>query len=138
MFEIKVTPRFGDVDGLRHINNCVIPQWFELGRAPFFQFFNPDMNLENWNLIMARISVDFHSQLRLGADVTIRTAVKKVGTSSFTVYQEAWQNGVLGASGEAVVVHFNFVRQKTAPIPPEAKEQLKQHLVTAARPACER
>ena len=138
MFEIKVTPRFGDVDGLRHVNNCVVPAWFELGRAPFFQFFNPDMDLGNWNLIMARIVVDFHSQMRLGADVAIRTAVKKVGTSSFTVYQEAWQNGVLGASGEAVVVHFDFARQKTSPIPPETKEQLKKHLVTAGRPACVR
>lgn len=32
MFKIKVTPRFGDTDALRHVNNNVLGDWFELGR----------------------------------------------------------------------------------------------------------
>ena len=47
MFTKMVTPRFGDVDGLRHINNTMVPVWFELGREPFFRYFNPDMRLES-------------------------------------------------------------------------------------------
>ena len=93
MFTKTITPRFGDVDGLRHINNTRLPVWFELGREPFFRMFNPDMLLENWNLIMAHIDVDFLTPMTLGADIEIRTYVAEVGRTSFTVYQEAWQGG---------------------------------------------
>lgn len=128
MFKKTVTPRFGDVDGLRHINNTRLPIWFELGRDPFFRYFNPDLHLENWNLIMAHIDVDFLVPMRLGADIEIRTSVGKIGTTSFTVYQEAWQNGQLGAKGHAVVVHYDFQQNLPLPIPAAIRKQLEEHL----------
>jgi acyl-CoA thioester hydrolase len=100
MFTKTITPRFGDVDGLRHINNTRLPIWFELGRDPFFRYFNPGMSFENWNLIMAHIDVDFLVPMLLGADIEIRTSVAKIGNASFTVHQEAWQNGQLSAQGD--------------------------------------
>ena len=127
MFTKTITPRFGDVDGLRHINNTRLPIWFELGRDPFFRYFNPEMSFEKWNLIMAHIDVDFVSPLLLGAEIEIRTFVAKVGTTSFTVYQEAWQNGVLGAKGNAVVVHYDFRNRKPLPIPPDVRARLEEH-----------
>lgn len=130
MFTETITPRFGDIDGLRHINNAVLPVWFEMARNPIFRFFVPDLtvNYEKWNLIMARIELDFVGQLMYGSDVEVRTSIEKIGNSSFTVYQEAWQNGKLGAKGKSVCVHFDFKAQKSKPIPQEIVEQLKQHL----------
>jgi len=127
MFTKVVTPRFGDVDGLRHINNTMLPVWFELGREPFFRYFNPGMRLENWNLIMAHIDVDFLVPMRLGADIEIRTAVSRIGNSSFTVHQEAWQNGTLSAEGNAVVVHYDFKACKPMPIPDAIRARLEEH-----------
>lgn len=128
MFSKTITPRFGDADGLRHINNTRLPIWFELGRDPFFRIFNPDMRLENWNLIMAHIDVDFLSPMTLGADIEIRTYVAKVGNTSFTAYQEAWQRGTLAASGHAVAVHYNYQTKKSVPIPNSIRRQLQEHL----------
>ncbi|MDY0144387.1 MAG: thioesterase family protein [Kiritimatiellia bacterium] len=128
MFSKIITPRFGDVDGLRHINNTRLPMWFELGREPLFRFFNPEMELEHWNLIMAHIDVDFLAPMQLGADIEIRTRVAEIGQSSFTVHQEAWQNGELSAQGHAVVVHYNFIQRTPLPIPAPIREQLKEHL----------
>ena len=128
MFKKTVTPRFGDVDGLRHINNTRLPIWFELGRDPFFRFFNPEMRFENWNLIMAHIDVDFIVPMTLGADIEIRTIVLKIGRSSFTVYQEAWQSGTLCAKGSAVVVHYDFINKKSMPVPDDIRILLKEHL----------
>ena len=127
MFTKTITPRFGDVDGLRHINNTRLPIWFELGREPFFRYFNPDMRLENWNLIMAHIDVDFVVPMLLGADVEIRTTVAKIGHTSFTVRQEAWQNGQLGAQGNAVVVHYDFKNRRPLPIPDDIRARLEEH-----------
>lgn len=128
MFTKIVTPRFGDVDGLRHINNTMLPVWFELGRDPLFRYFNPEMSLENWNLIMAHIDVDFLLPMTLGADIEIRTSLARIGNSSLTVHQEAWQNGVLSAQGNAVVVHYDFTSRQSRPIPDAIRAQLKEHL----------
>ena len=134
MWERTVTPRFGDVDGLRHINNCMIPVWFELAREPVFRLFHPDLDLENWRLIMAKITIDYVSQMRLGADVLLRTYIKKIGRSSMTIYQEAWQNGLLGCKGESVVVHYDFVNLKSLPIPDEIVAVLLKNLVEEDNP----
>ena len=127
MFIKVVTPRFGDVDGLRHINNTMLPVWFELGRDPLFRYFNPDLRLESWNLIMAHIDVDFLLPMTLGADIEIRTAISKIGNSSFTVPQEAWPSKALCAAGNAVVVHYDFQNRKALPIPAATRERLKEH-----------
>ncbi len=128
MFTKIVTPRFGDVDGLRHINNTMLPVWFELGRDPLFRYFNPELSLENWNLIMAHIDVDFLLPMTLGADIEIRTSLARIGNSSLTVHQEAWQNGSLSAQGNAVVVHYDFTNRQSRPIPDAIRAQLKEHL----------
>lgn len=128
MFTKIVTPRFGDVDGLRHINNTMLPVWFELGRDPLFRYFNPELSLDTWNLIMAHIDVDFLLPMTLGADIEIRTSLARIGGSSFTVHQEAWQYGALSAKGNAVVVHYDFTNRQSRPIPDAIRAQLKEHL----------
>ncbi len=128
MFSKTVTPRFGDVDGLRHINNTMLPVWFELGREPLFRYFNPDMSLESWNLIMAHIDVDYLVPMALGSDIEIRTTLSKIGRTSFTVYQEAWQSGTLSAKGSAVVVHYDFQHRKSLPISDSVRSLLEEHL----------
>ena len=117
------------MDGLRHINNCNIPMWFEQGREGIFRFFNPDMSLESWNLIMANMRVEFTAQMRLGHEVEIRTWVKAIGRSSVTCHQEAWQRGERGAWGESVIVHFDFAANASLPISGEIRAQLEQHLL---------
>jgi acyl-CoA thioester hydrolase len=127
---MKVTPRFGDIDGLGHINNVVLAGWFELARNPLFRIFEPDLNLshETWPLIMAHTDYDFVDQLFFQYDVELRTRIERIGTKSFTVYHEAWQEGRLCAKGTAVVVHFDFLKNESTPIPEEKKKLLAEHL----------
>ena len=135
MWKTKVTPVFGDLDGLRHINNCKLPVWFEGGRTPMYRLFHPNLDFDNWQLIIAKISVEYVAQMRLGADVEIRTFVKKIGRSSFTAFQEAWQDGTLCAKGEAVVVHYDFVNLKSLPIPGAIRAELDKHAVEPDHPS---
>lgn len=130
MFKNYVTPRFGNIDGLKHVNNTVIADWFEMGRNGIFRYFTPDLDLsyEKWKLIMVRTEFDFVSQIYFGHDVEIRTYLLKIGTSSFTTGHEAWQEGELKAKGKSVIVHYDFIEQKSKPIPQEIKENLINHL----------
>ena len=121
MFRTTVTPKFGDLDGLRHINNNTLGDWFETGRNELFRIFTPDL----------KVDYDYLKQIFLGQDVEIRTHILKIGNSSFTLGQEAWQDGQLKVKGTCVLVHFDFMEQKSVPIPDNIRLQLEEHLIPA-------
>ena len=129
MFTQTITPAFYDTDGLGHINNTRVPQWFEAARNDLFRIFTPDLDMQKWQLILARIEVDFVGELFYGSDVEVRTSVSRVGGCSFTVHQEVWQAGTLGAKGEAVLVHYNFADKKAIPLTDDQKVHLEAHFV---------
>jgi acyl-CoA thioester hydrolase len=131
MFKTVVTPRFGDIDGLKHVNNTVLAVWFEQARNPVFRMFTPDLDLsyENWKLIMVRTEFDFLCEMYYGENVEILSFIEKVGNSSFTMGHEAWQNGKLKVRGKAVVVHYDFIGKKSVPIPESIRSQLMEHLM---------
>ena len=113
MFRTTVTPKFGDLDGLRHINNNTLGDWFETGRNELFRIFTPDLKVdyEHWKLILVHNDYDYLKQIFLG--------------------QEAWQDGQLKVKGTCVLVHFDFMEQKSVPIPDNIRLQLEEHLIPA-------
>ena len=129
MFSETFSPRFSDTDALGHINNTLVPIWFEGARKPIFEFFIPDLDPKKWTLILANIDVAFKAQMYFGYDMEVRTYVSLVGNSSFKVYQELWQQNQCCASGTATMVHFDFQNQKSTVIPEDIKGQLQKHLL---------
>jgi acyl-CoA thioester hydrolase len=127
MFSVVIQPRFVETDALGHINNTVLPQWFEQARSPIFKLFVPSMNPAEWNLILAKIEVEFVSELFYPDDVELRSYVERLGNSSCVVYQEVWQGGKLGAKGRATLVHFDHQSKKAIPIPEPIRTQLAAH-----------
>ncbi len=132
MFRMTVTPRFYETDALGHINNTVMSGWFEASREPVFRLFNPELNLDKWNLILAKVEVDYVAQTHYGHDVLLLTGIEKIGNSSFVVAQEAWQNDRLVAKGRAVQVAFNYATQRSELLTPELRAALEQHLMRAS------
>jgi acyl-CoA thioester hydrolase len=132
MFTMAITPRFYETDALGHINNTVLPCWFETARGPVFRLFNPALQLKEWNLILARVEVDFLAQIHFGHEVTIVTGIEKIGSASFVVIQEAWQKNLCVAQGKAVQVFFNYLTQKSEPLPASLRTKLDEHLMLAS------
>ncbi|MAK89683.1 MAG: thioesterase [Oceanospirillaceae bacterium] len=130
MWTLTISPRFGDTDALGHINNTVLPVWFEEGRTPVFRMFTPDLNPQDWHLIIAKIEVEYLGELFYGRDIELRTYIQKLGNSSMTIAHEAWQDGKLGAKGCAIMVHFDHDAKKSVAIPDSIREQLIPHLQT--------
>lgn len=129
MFTEDYTVRFYETDGLQHVGNTVLVGWFESARLPIFKLFVPDLNLQNWPLILANYNVDFLQQIFLQSPVHIKTWISRVGGSSFEVYQECWQDDVLKAKGTTTLVHFDYASKKSRPIPDEIRESFKAHLI---------
>ncbi len=131
MFSSMVKPGFSDSDALGHINNTKLPVWFENARDPIFRIFTSDLNLKDWPLILAKMSVDFHEQLFLDSEVEIKTYIKKIGNASFIVTQQAWQNGTCAATGEATMVHYHYQSNKSVVIPDNIRKILQQHMLAS-------
>jgi acyl-CoA thioester hydrolase len=131
MFCETIKPRFSDTDALGHINNTMVPVWFEGARDPIFRLFMPTLNTKEWQLILAKISVEYHGQLFYGAEIAIKTFISRIGGASFDVYQELWQNNHKCVSGTAVMVNFCYKDQCSLPISESIKTIMKQHAVTS-------
>lgn len=124
--DIVIEPRFCETDALRHISNTVLPIWFESARGPLFRAILTSPKIEDWSIIVARISVDFLAQIYFGFPVTISTAIKKVGSKSFTIQQRAYQKGKAVAEAETVLVYFDFKEQSTKEIPDVMRQKIEQ------------
>lgn len=129
MLEETFAVRFYETDALAHVSNTVLAGWFEAARMPVFKLFTPELDLQNWPLILASYNIDFLRQIFYGKDVTIKTGISRIGGSSFDVYQQVWQSGELSASGTTTMVHFDYNTQKSAPIPNDVREALEALMV---------
>ncbi len=123
-----ISPRFADTDALGHINNTVLPVWFEDARTPLFKIFTPDLDPAKWQLIIAKIEVDFISELFYTENVEIHTYLEKIGNSSMVIIHEAWQTGRLCAKGNAIMVHYDHQQKCSKPLTAEHKSQLQIYL----------
>ena len=132
MFTEKVMPRFSETDALGHINNTVLPVWFEAARVPIFKFFTPDLNPHNWKLIIAKVEVSFVGELFYAHEVTINTSIEQIGNSSFVIRQEAWQQDKCCAIGKTVMVRYDFASKTKQPLSTDEKAVLTQHLVAVS------
>jgi acyl-CoA thioester hydrolase len=139
MWKTTIEPRAGEIDFLGHVNNITVAEWFERARNPLFDLFRTEESkkvrrMTGFPLIMAHSEYDYRKQLYFQPPVEIRTWIEKIGTKSFTVYQQAIQCDNTGteqmcAEGRVVIVYFDFPTETTRPLPPTKRTELEQHLL---------
>ncbi|MEH7356479.1 thioesterase family protein [Neobacillus drentensis] len=131
MHEIHVKVRFSETDALGHINNTSYFIYLEEARIRFMESLGYKMDIQNWNFILASTKCDFISQGYFGQELSIKTYVTKIGTKSFQLEHDliAVQTNELIARGNAIMVFFDFEKQKSEPIPEMVKEELRNYLV---------
>lgn len=128
MFETQITPRVSETDAAGHINNTVVPIWFEAGRREIFRILTPDLRFSSWKAALVSMTVDYTDQLYFNEMADVRTWVEKIGTKSFTLYEEIWQGSRRCAVGRAVYVCFDYAEQRTVPLPQSIRLALQCHL----------
>ena len=127
MIETPIIPRVSETDGAGHINNTVIPIWFEGGRTEIFRVLTPDLDFKNWRVALVNMNADYLAQTYFQDPAVVRTWVDKVGTKSFTLYEELWQGARLCAKGTATYVYFNYDDQEATPVPENVRAALLVH-----------
>ncbi|PKI00475.1 thioesterase family protein [Glaciecola sp. 33A] len=129
MLSIEFDVRFYETDALQHVSNTVLVGWFETARLPIFKYFTPDLDLNNWPLILANYNVDFLQQIYLSGPVEVKTWISRIGNSSFVVYQELWQSNVKKAKGTTTLVRYDYASKKAIRIPDDIRAKLEAHKI---------
>lgn len=128
MYTTIIIPRVSETNGAGHINNTVVPIWFEAGRREIYKILTPDLSFGNWKVALVNMNVDYTKQIFLNTNVEVKTWVERIGNKSFTVYEEMYQNGQICAKGTATYVYFNYEIQQSEVIPQEVRTELAKHL----------
>jgi acyl-CoA thioester hydrolase len=129
VLSIEFDVRFYETDALQHVSNTVLVGWFETARLPIFKYFTPDLDLNNWPLILANYNVDFLQQIYLSGPVEVKTWISRIGNSSFVVYQELWQSNVKKAKGTTTLVRYDYASKKAIRIPDDIRAKLEAHKI---------
>ena len=120
-FWTKSHTRWGDMDGLRHINHAAYLSYMETARMEWLNelgFVN-----ERWDselgVILASVDVNYFSQIHHPEELEIGLAVSKVGTKSFDLLTGVFIKGrtELIVQATIILVAFNYNLNQSIPVP---------------------
>jgi acyl-CoA thioester hydrolase len=112
--------RFNDIDQLGHVTNSVYQQYFDLGRMNYFnEVLKEQLDWEVEGLILASISIDYLSPIKLYDNVVVRTKIYHIGNKSLKMSQELFDEstGKITANSKATMVGFCNKNEVTIKIP---------------------
>ena len=110
------TVRFRDCDAMGHVNNAVYSTYLEEARIGVLGGLS--------GFILARVEIDFRSELHAGEEIEVRTRCSRIGTKSFELEHEIHAEGRLAAEAKSVLVGYDYERGQSVPLSAELKERL--------------
>jgi len=120
--------RYADTDRQGHVNNAVFATFLETGRV---EMLYPDQNqliTPNNSFVIASLQLDLLAEIKWPGKVDIATGVMHVGNSSFKLYQQLFQHGVVVAKATSVLVQVN-AKGRSEPLSEEAKTILQGYII---------
>lgn len=125
-FFLPLTPRWGDLDMLGHVNNTKFFTYDESARLDYFgQLMKDDPKFwREYGLILAHIEADFLAQLKLPAELQIGFRITKIGRSSLKTEAAMFRGDEAVAITRGVVVWFDYVKNQTLPLPDPVRSRI--------------
>jgi acyl-CoA thioester hydrolase len=125
--EKRIEIRWRDVDAYQHVNNAVYATYLEECRDEWMERLLEGVG-EPWDWVLARVAIDFRSELRLEHEwVVVRCSLEGIGTSSITLAEEVlMEDGTLAAGAEAVLVARDRETGRSRPITGAEREALER------------
>lgn len=108
-FQRLIDTAFGDMDMAGHINNVALSRYYETGRCHWLIELTGDPEVFNkkLNTIVAEYTIRFLGEVNFPAQVTVGTAIGRIGNSSFDCLQALFVNDeCVGLSDAAMVMSF--------------------------------
>jgi acyl-CoA thioester hydrolase len=122
--------RYGDLDPQGHVNNAKYLTYMEQARVGYIRrlgVWKGDSFLDI-GIILAEARVTFRSPILFGMDVRVGVRVTKLGNKSLTMEYRV-ENGPAGmelATGQSVLVAYDYRSAQTIPIPGEWRTAIRE------------
>jgi len=108
--------RFRDCDAMGHVNNSVYSTFLEEARIEVLGGLA--------DFILARVEIDFRSELRVGEEIEVRTRCSRIGSKSLELEHEIHADGRLAAEAKSVLVGYDYARGQSVPLSDEVRARL--------------
>lgn len=130
--KVSVKVRFSDLDAMGHVNNATYLSYLEEARIAYYN----DVMMKkpgslDFNAVVARIEIDYVSQIRLGDMVDIYSRTSKIGTKSsdlehlIVVLKKGEK--VLAAKAVTKLVSFDYKKNQSVPVSAEARTVIENY-----------
>ncbi len=121
---LPLATRYADYDTKGHVNNAVFLTYIEQARVAFLAEVGAATGLDDMNMIVARVEIDFRAPVRLGQEVEISTRASRFGTKSFDLEYVLRVDGEIVSEAKSVQVAYDYGRREPIPLPAEWREKL--------------
>lgn len=116
--------RFRDLDPMGHVNNAVFLTYIEQARFTYLSEVGAATGLEEMNIIVARVEIDFKAPVGAGQDVEVAVHASRFGTKSFDLDYVLRVDGELVAEARTVQVAYDYGRREPVALPDEWREKM--------------
>lgn len=131
IIETDIQIRFADIDGLGHVNNAHLQQYFDQGKMDFYKrVLGKTVEPDSESIILVSVCTNYFLQTKLYDDIYVETALEKIGTKSITFYQRVVdrKTAEVKADCRTVAVAFNFETQLSMELKDEWKAAMREYL----------
>lgn len=122
-----LTIRWGDMDAYGHVNNTLFFRYLESARFAYIE----DICMAHLDalpmVVVADIRCHFQAQLHYPADIVVKSAVTRIGNSSFDLHAEIWAGERLCATSQAVMVWFDAAKGRPMRIPEKVAAAIRAY-----------
>ncbi len=128
-FWSKISTRWIDLDGLRHLNHAAYLSYMETSRLNYIQSLGYDMHRwdQTTSIILASMEVDYMEQATHPADFDIGQCVSRVGKKSFDISTAVFKQGdnLPIVQAKFVLVAYDYVNNRSILVPEDFKKHCR-------------
>jgi acyl-CoA thioester hydrolase len=131
-FYHPIEVRYGDLDPQGHLNNARYLTYFEQARVQYFielGLFTKGQSFMEIGVILAEARVTFHAPVHFGTTILVGVHADRLGNKSMTFEQNIInsENSEVLASGQVVLVAFDYHTNATIPLPDIWRDRISQY-----------
>lgn len=126
-FATTIEVRWRDLDAMNHVNNAVYVTYLEQARVHYLRELRliPDTP-SGIGFILAQVSCQFKSPLKLGERVRVLIRARDLGRSSFAFeYRLEGEDGRLAAEARSTQVRYDYDNQRPVPLSAEWRRAIQ-------------
>jgi acyl-CoA thioester hydrolase len=122
-----IAVRFRDLDPLGHAHHTLPIVYFEEARAAYWREVAGRATLGDIDYVLAEIRLQLKQRVLYPAQLVAKAGVVHIGNASFVMaYELVAEDGAVLATAETVQVMYDYVTNRSKPMPPEVRARIEQ------------